>query len=582
MSITVVSGTYNRLPLLQKMVDSARLSAGGEMHLRFAICDGGSTDGTIDWCKLQPDIDLVEHGELRGAIKAYNDAAAIAKGKYVVIGNDDITFDGDTLKRAYRYMEHNPDVGIGAFYHKYQRRGPRQKEGIVQHALDGYLYGQCCIVRRWLGDLAGWWGKDGMRTYGGDTRLSLRVWEMGWPVVAIDGCAVIDTEHQDELREINSDTPWRQARADGTYHPDLIKWGIAWADRMPKKKEWIGAPSRRVLRKAMQGNLRSLRFKAMMRDNDQPRTALIDALSKFGEARQVHMMHKVAETELTHQQFQAQVLQELEMYQPDLVIFQAQRPNNVLPETVWKARQRWPWMFLINWDGDTHYPLTDFHYNIAAAVHLQLIVSPSWFPEYVKRGIPVGYWPIGIEQQYLDQQRAKKLDGPDVLFLGALYGEGKFPEAEFRRDAVVAMAQRSGLTFGLYGPGWYKVGLQTPATIEQHSKNAAMMSRAKMTLSISQASDLWGYTSDRLYNITATGCPALVQRFAGMEQHGYVDGETCIAFETIDEMLEKARYYAAHDTERELIGAKGRIMTHERHTWERRLDGLWCMLEGLP
>ena len=109
-----------------------------------------------------------------------------------------------------------------------------------------------------------------------------------------------------------------------------------------------------------------------------------------------------------------------------------------------------------------------------------------------------------------------------------------------------------------------------------------MMARAKMTLSISQSAELWGYTSDRLYNITATGCPALVQRFAGMEQHGYIDGETCIAFASIPEMLDKARYYVAHDTERERIGAAGREMTHNRHTWERRLDGLWCMMEGLP
>ena len=109
-----------------------------------------------------------------------------------------------------------------------------------------------------------------------------------------------------------------------------------------------------------------------------------------------------------------------------------------------------------------------------------------------------------------------------------------------------------------------------------------MMASAKMTLSISQASDLWGYTSDRLYNITATGCPALVQRFAGMDAHGYVDGETCIAFETFDEMLEKARYYVDNEDEREAIGAAGRVMTLERHTWARRLDGLWAMLEGLP
>jgi GT2 family glycosyltransferase len=579
--LTVVSGTYNRLALLQAMVDSARKSAQA-VPLRFALCDGGSTDGTLAWCKTQDDITLIEHGELRGAIKAYNDAAARAETEYVVIGNDDVTFAGDTLLRAYRYMEANPEVGIGAFEHRYQRRGPDQKAGIVQNAY-GYLYGQCCIVRRWLGDLAGWWGDDGMRTYGGDTRLSLRAWELGWPVVRIQGCAVVDNEHEDELRERNSDTPWAVARAKGEPHPDLVAFARRWLDRLPPREEWIPAPSRRVLRKAMAGNLRSLRFKAMMRDTDQPRTALVDALARFGEAKQVHMLHRVAQTELSMQQFQDQVVGEIEAYQPDLVIFQAQRPNNVMPETIWRVRRNWPWIYLVNWDGDTHYPLTQFHFDVAQAVHLQLVVSPTWFGAYAAQGIGVGYWPIGIEQEYLDQDRAEVLDGPDVLFTGALYGLGKFPEAEFRREAVLALA-KSGLDSLILGPGWPQIGLDTKTSIEKHAENAALMARSKMTLSISQASDLWGYTSDRLYNITATGCPALVQRFAGMEQHGYVDGETCIAFETIEEMLDKARYYLdpAHINEREDIGAAGRVMTHSRHTWERRLDGLWCMLEGLP
>lgn len=576
--ITVVSGTYNRLPLLKAMVESARKSAAN-VSLRFALCDGGSTDGTQDWCREQPDITLIEHGELKGAIKAYNDAAAEAETKYVVIGNDDITFAGDTLARAYHYMEANPEVGIGAFAHRYQRRGPEQARGVVQKAY-GYDYGQCCIVRRWLGDMAGWWGRDGMRTYGGDTRLSLRLWEWGWPTVPIADCAVIDAEHEDELREINSDTPWKRAKEKGQPHPDLIAFGLKWDKRLPSRNEWIPSPGRRVLRKAMQGNLRSLRFKGMMRSTDKPRTALIDALAEFGDAIQINQN---AEQMAHRDRYQDRIFELVAQTMPDLLILQAQRdgPQAIHIPTLQRIKHEFPWMFIINWDGDTHYPLEPWHFQIAAAVDLQLTVSPTLFPQYAAHGVAVGYWPIGIEEDYVRQERAKHIDGPDVLFTGALYGIGRFPEAEFRRDAVVALA-KSDLKLDLFGYGWQNVGLPLKQTVEQHKKNAQMISRAKMTLSISQSAELWGYTSDRLYNITATGCPALVQRFAGMEQHGYVDGETCIAFQTIPEMLDKARYYAAHDAEREAIGAAGRVMTHSRHTWKRRLDGLWCMLEGLP
>jgi len=577
--ITVVSGTYNRLPLLKEMVASARASASG-VPLHFALCDGGSTDGTLEWCKEQPDISVVEHGELKGAIKAYNDAASIAQTPYVIIGNDDITWEGDTLARAYRYMEANPDVGIGAFYHKYQRRGPDQKRGIVQKAYGGYIYGQCCIVRRWLGDMAEWWGNDGMRTYGGDTRLSLRLWEMGWPTVPIQGCAVIDHEYQDELRKINSDAPWKTAKIKGQPHPDLMAFGVKWNERMPKRENWIGIPSRRIIRKVIAGNLRSMRFKGMMKAQDKPRTALIDALAAYGPAVQINQNAEYMEHP---DNYPDRIMEIVRGFMPDLLILQTQRdrPQVINIDTIRRIKAELPWVFILNWDGDTHYPLEEFHYQVAAAVDLQLTVSPTLFPQYAARGIPVGYWPIGIEREYLEQDRAKVIDGPDVLFTGALYGIGKFPEAEFRREAVLALS-RSGLKFDLFGYGWNQVGLRAGQTGEEHAHNADMMSRAKMTLSISQSAELWGYTSDRLYNITATGCPALVQRFAGMEQHGYIDGRTCIAFSTTSEMIEKARYYLAHEEERERIGAAGRVMTHQRHTWAHRLEGLWCMMEGLP
>lgn len=574
--VSVVSGTYNRLPLLKQMVESARASAQG-LSLQIVLVDGGSTDGTQDWCRTQEDITLLEHGELRGAILAYNDGCNAAVGEYVVIGNDDITFNGDTIRRAYTYMEANPEVGQVAFGHAYQRRAGG-REPRVQGAF-GYVYGQCCMTRRWLGDLAGWWGDEGMRTYGGDTRLSLRLWEMGWPVVPVEGCSVTDHEHEDELRDINSDSPWRVAREQKKTHPDLEKFNRAWPrSRIPERADWVSAPSKRVIRKAMAGTLRSMRFKSQMFPGAPTRTALIDALRAYGPATQVAQTDIIKD--LGRAAFQDKARELIRQFMPDLIIWQTQRENNIQPQTVQQIRNEMPWIFHINWDGDTHYPITEFHYAIARAVHLQLIVSPSWFPSYAARGIGVGYWPIGIEQEYIDQARGEPT-GPDVLFTGALYGEGVFPEAEFRRDAVVAMA-KSGLDFALYGPGWPRVGLTTKATSEKHADNAKLMSTAKMTLSISQASDLWGYTSDRLYNITATGCPALIQRFAGMEQHGYVDGETCIAFDSIEDMIAKARYYLKHEAEREEIGRRGKEMTLARHTWAHRVEGLWAMLEGLP
>lgn len=332
-----------------------------------------------------------------------------------------------------------------------------------------------------------------------------------------------------------------------------------------------------VLTKAKKGTLRTMRFKGMMSAKHKMRHALIDEFAKLGPVKQINQAAELRT--YGKNKYQGRVKKLILNFKPDLVMFQAQGPGGVTPLTVRKLRREDSNTVFLNFDGDCHFPLTPFHFEIAKAVHLQLVLSPTLYRFYAAQGISVKYWPIGLELDYI-VDRAKVIDGPDVLFLGALYEEKAFPEALTRRNAVKALYE-SDLKFKLYGAGWPKIGIMTKTSNEQHGWNAKLMARTKMTLSISQASHFWGYTSDRLYNICATGCPALVQRFAGMKHHGYVDGETCIAWKTVPEMLEKARYYLRHKEERERIGARGKEMTLSRHTWAHRVKGLFTMLEGL-
>jgi GT2 family glycosyltransferase len=100
------------------MVISIRQSLAGVYGLTYEVVlvDGGSNDTTQDWCKQQPDIRLIEHGELKGAVKAFNDGAYAAQGKYVIMANDDIEFVDNSILTAYVYMETHPNCGGGCFY----------------------------------------------------------------------------------------------------------------------------------------------------------------------------------------------------------------------------------------------------------------------------------------------------------------------------------------------------------------------------------------------------------------------------------------------------------------------------------
>jgi len=138
------------------------------------------------------------------------------------------------------------------------------------------------------------------------------------------------------------------------------------------------------------------------------------------------------------------------------------------------------------------------------------------------------------------------------------------------------------LRFELYGQGWERAGIQSlDSTYGKYTRNAEIYAHAKIGLSVDDVRHKFCCCSDRPYNIAATGCLCLTNTFPGMAWNGWVDGETCAAFDTIPEMLDKARYYVSHDTERERIGQAGREMVHKRHTWPARIEALWAMMEGL-
>lgn len=183
MLISLVTGTYNRLPHLKAMIDSARLAMpAGDYEI--VVVDGGSTDGTLDYCRAQPDVVLIEHGGLRGAIRAFTDGGNAARGSYTLLANDDVVFPKrEAILRAVRHLEENPTCGAVAFGDNRPQRGYNGTGYKVNNQavrVDGRLsqrpYAQVGLFRTALGKTVGWWGADdpcmssaAAGTYGGIT-----------------------------------------------------------------------------------------------------------------------------------------------------------------------------------------------------------------------------------------------------------------------------------------------------------------------------------------------------------------------------------------------------------------------------
>jgi spore maturation protein CgeB len=78
----------------------------------------------------------------------------------------------------------------------------------------------------------------------------------------------------------------------------------------------------------------------------------------------------------------------------------------------------------------------------------------------------------------------------------------------------------------------------------------------------------------RHFEINSCGGFQLSYYVEGLERH-YQIGEEIALYESIDEIIDKIRYYLKHDEEREAIAKRGYLRTRSAHTMEKRLKDLF-------
>lgn len=201
--ISIVVGTWNRLANLQECVESIRLAVGHATY-EIIVVDAGSDDGTLQWCYAQSDVVLIEQGRKVGAIRAFNRGFTQCRADYVAHLNDDVVVEPGALYKALKYLrKHRQTVGQVALAF----REPGTDGQYIHKDMFGRVYANFSLTQRWLGDLCGWWG-DKSYTYGGDTRLSMVIWLMGYKVIPLEDCRLYHYKLEDELRIPNKECPF--------------------------------------------------------------------------------------------------------------------------------------------------------------------------------------------------------------------------------------------------------------------------------------------------------------------------------------------------------------------------------------
>ena len=595
MLISLVTGTYNRLPLLQNMITSARACLPRGIDLEIILVDGGSTDGTIDWCATQSDITLIPHGKLLGAVRAFTDGANVARGRYVVLANDDITFHPLSILKAIVHLEEHAKCGAVAFEDN-RRVDPYYPTNDVYHVLTApaqrngatvYVpYAQVGMFRRWLGNTIGWWGADdpkfNARTYGADNYLSSKIWELGYSVDRVDGCRIDDSVVDDDLREHNRN---QHPERDSEAYYDL------WRDSSGRH---IGPtiPNTPALPQQDKRALRILYlpiFEAGCDVQYAQKRGLRDALARVGWVWEFDYCNQ------PEGKLRENFLQIIREFQPDILFTQLHGANLISESMLREARSICPTMLFLNWNGDTHRTnlVSPVMLTLLQQIDMQLVVNNSVMDTYRDYNIASAYWQIAFEP--VDERSLPDVSKYDVIMQGSAYNDN-------RKRIGSLLRQRYGDKLGLYGDYWndpldpngvrirgdenfIPAGTQG-RSLYDFALGRALYKNSKISVASNEFPNDYGFFSNRVFECLAAGGAILLQqRVPGLtELTGLTDGIHLIEWSDFDDLLDKISWWLdkKRDSARRKMAKIAREFVFECHSFDTRVKELFVGVDDKP
>lgn len=521
--ISLVSGTYNRLTLLQDMVQSFRDNVQG-LNYEIVLVDGGSTDGTIEWCKEQSDIRLIEDGKLLGAISAFTRGAHAAAGKYVLLANDDITFFPNSIMPAIVHLENNMKCGAVAFADN-RPMGNWTRDVYKVNAVNGVMngkrvplnYAQVGLFRRWLGARCNWWLGEhnemaGAQIYGGDNSLSAQIWRYGYRVDEVHACRVEDHIANDELRQINyrkgiesndsrfffEQYDWSRGGIEVPTDPTLPQ-----QDRRAARILYlpIYEPGWAVQKHPLHGK-RGLR------------EALKRATNKHGVP---HIVQEVDYLGIPPIELRKQLVDICASFRPDLILTQIQAHKPITAELLQLMKQQ-SGATVINWNGDQA-PGGLYSAEMLPLLHqidLQLITNMDVVSDYERHNIKWAYWQIGYEEPPGDLEQNVANYFREIGRSNPFDSHPSFPVvylASLRtteRQAIAQLVRNAGGT--VFTPG------DEFATLYNFSTSTLAYRRAKIIISDNGFTSR-GFVSNRLFQALASGGGVVLQQHVdGLEE----------------------------------------------------------------
>jgi GT2 family glycosyltransferase len=243
--LSVVIGSYNRLPFLRRTVETVRKEING-LHAEIFVVDGGSTDGTVEWLVTQKDvISIIQHnrGEWLGRTierKSWgyfmNLAFRAANGRYVCMLSDDCLVVPGAIQKGIKLADKRrkagENVGAVAFY---WRNWPEQEKYWVGLGWGGRMFVNHGLYSREALKAVDYIDDETFFFYHADGDLVLRMWDAGF--TCIDAPDSYIEHYSDANAEVRATNQEKQKQ-------DWAAYEKRWAHLKMPERDWIEKPFR--------------------------------------------------------------------------------------------------------------------------------------------------------------------------------------------------------------------------------------------------------------------------------------------------------------------------------------------------
>lgn len=261
------------------------------------------------------------------------------------------------------------------------------------------------------------------------------------------------------------------------------------------------------------------------------------------------------------------ILQAAREFNPDLVFMQLQDP------TVISVQQMAEFSGVkVVWNGDVRDSTPEWAVELGRVVDISLFTNLRDVEFLRSVGINADYLQIGYDENIYFPD-GDKISTPDIVFLGANYGDAAFPLSQYRREMIEHL-----YTMSIYGPTFEAYGHCQKNSLLREKDEATLLRSAKIVINLSHYS-IDRYSSDRLWRALGSGVMVLSHNYPGIQQEFQI-GHHLDVWDSLSELENKINYYLDNSLTRIEIAKNGYHHALKTSTWKARIkDNLLPLLE---